>query len=404
MSPQILISGAGVAGPALAFWLHRYGFDVTVVERAPGIRAGGHAVDFRGTATRVLEYMGLADEVKQHQTRTGAIAMVDTRGKILARLPEGFTSGDIEILRGDLVHVLHTATRDNVAYRFGDSIAHLDQTTTGVEVTFAGGSRDHFDVVVGADGLHSHTRACAFAPGTRALHAMGYHLAIFTVPDLLGLHDQGRYYLRKGKRVGYFATPKDGLARASFYFSSAHLARAEADAIRHDPAAQKQRLRELFADVGWETRRLLEQLDTAPDGYFDSLSQVRMDRWSCGRVVLLGDAAGCPSPLAGMGTSLACVGAFTLAHQLRHCGADYAGAFARYEATLRPMVDAAQKMAEASLTWLVPATRMRLWASRRLWSWLPKATLRKLLIDQPDKVARLVSIDVDPAKDPVCAT
>lgn len=404
MSRRILVSGAGVAGPALAFWLHRRGCDVTVVERATGLRSGGHAIDFRGTATRVLERMGLTDAVKQHETRTGTIAMVDAQGNILSRLPEGFTSGDIEIPRGDLVRILHEATREDVAYRFGDSIAHLEQTGTGVDVGFAGGSRDRFDLVIGADGLHSNTRALAFPAGTRAAHAMGYHLALFTVPDYLGLHDQGRYYLQRGKRVSYFATPHDGLARASFYFSSAYLGRTGTDAVGRDSAAQKQLLRDLFADVGWEARRLLDHLDAAPDWYFDALSQTRMDRWSCGRVALLGDAAGCPSPLAGMGTSLAFVGAYTLARELSRCGNDFAAAFARYEAALRPMADAAQKMARSSLAWLVPQTRARLWASRRLWSWMPESMMRKLMIDQPDAIARLVPLDEHAPAEPAYAS
>ncbi|MBM7129044.1 FAD-dependent monooxygenase [Dyella mobilis] len=392
MPKRILISGASVAGPALAFWLHRYGFDVTVVERAPTIRPGGYAVDFRGTATHVLDCMGLTAAVKQCETRTGAIAMVDERGDTLAQLPDGFTSGDIEILRGDLVKLLYDATREDVAYVFGDSISALTQTSEGVDVTFTSGKRGRFDLVVGADGLHSNTRALAFRNEAEILHEMGYYLAIFTVPDYLGLHDQGRYYTQLGKRVGYFGSKNDGSAKASFYFASSYLDRTDSDPLRRDPAAQKQLLRDIFSDVKWEAPRLLAHLDQASDLYFDSLSQIRMDRWSDGRIVLLGDAACCASPLAGMGTSIAITGAYTLAGELKKAGDDYATAFANYEATLRPFVAQAQKMGQGSVEWFVPRSRLRLWFSRKLWSWMPKATLKELMIDQPNKVASIAPL------------
>jgi 2-polyprenyl-6-methoxyphenol hydroxylase-like FAD-dependent oxidoreductase len=240
VSKQVLIAGASVAGPALAFWLHRYGFEVTIVERAPTIRPGGYAVDFRGTATQVLARMGLTGAVKRYETRTGAIAMVDERGRTLAKLPDGFTSGDIEILRGDLVTVFYKATRDNVAYIFNNSIRALSQTPDGVDVTFASGDRGRFDFVVGADGLHSNIRALAFCDEIRFLHDMGYYLAIFTVPDYLHLHDQGRYYMQLGKRVGCFGSKNDGCAKASFYFACSHLDRTAGNLLRRDPAAQKQ--------------------------------------------------------------------------------------------------------------------------------------------------------------------
>ena len=392
MSKRILISGASVAGPALAYWLHRYGFEVTVVERAQTVRSGGYAVDFRGTATHVLDRMGLTDAVKQRETRTGAITMVDAKGDTLARLPDGFTSGDLEILRGDLVKVLHEATRENVAYLFGDSIRALTQTAEGVDVAFASGRRDRFDLVIGADGLHSNTRALAFPDETNVRHDMGYYLAIFTVPDYLHLHDQGRYYMQLGKRVGCFGSKNDGSAKASFYFASSCLDRAAGDPLRRDPDAQKQLLREVFSDVKWEAPRLLAYLDQAPDLYFDSLSQVRMDRWFTGRVALLGDAACCASPLAGMGTSIAIVGAYTLAGELRKAGDDHAAAFASYEAIMRPFVAEAQKMAQDSVEWFVPRSRLRLWFSRKLWSWMPKSTLKELMIEQPARIANSVPL------------
>lgn len=386
LQKRILISGASIAGPALAFWLNRYGYEVTVVERAPGIRPGGYAVDFRGSAMRVLERMGLVDAIRQHETRTGSITMVNEHGKVVATLPDGFTSGELEIQRGDLAKVLYEATRGDAEYIFDDSVRSMTETPDGVHVSFASGKARHFDLVAGADGLHSNIRALVFGPEEQCVHHMGYFIAIYTMPDLLHLGDAGRYYVELGKRVGCFGTPYDGRAKASFYFAS-----QKADYDRRDVASQKQLLLETYAGVKWETARLLEKLDEAPDFYFDSLSQVRMKRWSKGRVVLAGDAASCASPMAGMGTSIAMVGAYVLTGELKLAGDDYAAAFARYEAAMRGFVAEAQKMAEG-VSWFIPQTRVKLWLSSKMWSWMPRSTMRKLMIEQPTQIANMVAI------------
>lgn len=383
---RVLISGASVAGPSLAFWLSRYGFDVTVVERAPGIRPGGYAVDFRGTAMVVLERMRLIDVVKQHETRTGSITMVDSNNRVLARLPDGFTSGELEIQRGDLARLLYEATRNGAEYLFNDSITSITDLTDGTEVTFASGLKRSFDIVVGADGLHSNVRSIAFDDEERFVRHMGYYIAIYSVPDFLHLGDAGRYYVQLGKRVGCFGTPVDGGAKASFYFVSQKL-----DYDRRDVSSQKSLLRETYADMKWETQAMLEMLDDTPDFYFDSLSQVKMDRWSKGRVVLLGDAASCASPMSGMGTSIAVVGAYVLAGELKKAGDDIEAAFARYERAMRGFVSAAQKMADG-VSWFIPQTRMKLWFSKAMWSWMPQSTMRMLMVEQPQKVASMVTL------------
>jgi 2-polyprenyl-6-methoxyphenol hydroxylase-like FAD-dependent oxidoreductase len=386
MGKRVLISGASIAGPALAFWLSRYGFEATAVERAPALRPGGYAVDFRGTAMQVLDRMGLVDAVKQHENRTGFITMVDANNKVVAKLPDGFTSGELEILRGDLSKLLYEATRHDADYRFDDSIREMQETADGVTVTFASGKAGTFDFVVGADELHSNVRSIAFGKESEFAHPMGYYIAIFTVPDFMGLGDAGRYYVELGKRVGCFGTPNDGRAKASFYLAS-----EEFDYDRRDVSAQKQLLRDAFAGVKWETKRMLEFLDDAPDLYFDSLSQVRMDTWSKGRIVLLGDAAACPSPMAGMGTSIAIVGAYVLAGELYSRPDDYANSFAQYEGIMRPFVTEAQKMAEG-VSWFIPQTRMKLWFSKKMWSSMPQSTMRKLMIEQPAQIASMVQI------------
>jgi 2-polyprenyl-6-methoxyphenol hydroxylase-like FAD-dependent oxidoreductase len=386
LGKRVLISGASVAGPVLAYWLCRYGYEVTVVERAPGIRPGGYAVDFRGTGMQVLERMGLLDEVRKYETRTGSITMVNEKNKVVARLPDGFTSGELEIQRGDLAKVLYEATCRGADYVFDDSIQSMRQTTDDVEVTFASGKTGTFDIVVGADGLHSNVRAIAFGDESEFVKHMGYHIAIFTVPDFLHLGDAGRYFVQLGKRVGCFGTINNGNAMASFHFASKKL-----DYDRRDVASQKALLRETYADVKWETRRMLEMMDAAPDFYFDSLSQVKMESWSRDRVVLLGDAASCASPMAGMGTSIAMVGAYVLAGELKTTGGSYGKAFANYEAVMRDFVNEAQKLADGA-SWFIPQTRLKLWFSKKLWSWMPQSTLRKLMIEQPARIASMVEL------------
>ena len=144
---RVLISGASIAGPVLAFWLRRYGFEPTVVERAPALRPGGYAVDFRGASLRVLERMGLLPEVQHKQTRIGAITMVDRENKKVASMPDGFTSGELEILRGDLAAIFYQATREKTEYIFDDSIVAIEQSDAGVEVKFERGGGRRFDLV-----------------------------------------------------------------------------------------------------------------------------------------------------------------------------------------------------------------------------------------------------------------
>lgn len=383
---RVLISGASVAGPAAAFWLSRYGFDVTVMEKAPGIRPGGYAVDFRGTAMRVLERMKLVDEIKKGEMRATSITMVDEHDRLKARLPDGFTSGELEIRRGDLAEVLYAATRQDARYIFGDSVRSIEQRHDGVHVTFASGKEESFDLAIGADGLHSNVRSVAFGPEEEFVRHMGYYIAVFTVPDFLGLGTSGKYYVELGRRVGCFGW-NDGSAKASFFFASKKL-----DCDRRDDDTQKRLLRETFGDMRWPAvARMLEMMDASPDFYFDSLSQVKMDTWSNRRVVLLGDAASCTSPMAGMGTSIAVVGAYVLAGELKNANGDYASAFERFEETMRNFTAEAQKLAEG-VSWFIPATRLKLWMSSRMWSMMPRSTMRKLMVDQPARIANMVEI------------
>jgi len=381
-SKHVLISGAGIAGPALAYWLHRYGFRPTVVERAPSVRDGGYAVDFRGPVhLDLLGRMGLFDAVERARTGTGDLWYVNARGRRVARMPAEQTGGDLEVLRGDLVHILYEATKDDVEYLFGDSVTAIADDTDGVRVTFERAAPRTFDLVVGADGLHSRVRALAFGPEATYLRHLGLYCAIFTAPNYLDLDHTGLLYVQPpGRVVGVWSARGNTEARVLLYFASPLLTYD-----RDNLAEQRAIVSRAFAGVGWETPRLLELMATAPDLYLDSVSQVKMDTWTRDRVALLGDAGYCPSSLSGMGTGLGIVGAYVLAGELAAARGDHRVAFPRYEATLRSYVEGCQKLADGVAGFMVPSSRFVAAFVRmnfRLLRYLP------YLRDMPGRMAR----------------
>ena len=341
---RVLVAGASIAGPALAHWLRRRGAEVTVVERAPGLRPGGQAVDARGVAKEIIRRMGLDAAVRAACTQTVGAHTVDADGNVLQTYRADDDGGDgyiaeIEILRGDLSQVLHDDTRDGVEYLFGDRIAELSQDADGVDVLLAGGERRRFDLVIGADGLHSALRTMVFGPRERFVRHLGLVLAFYSVPNEFGLD---RWFLEcqeAGRSAGL--RPIQDATRAMALFS---FAAADFDVDHRDVTAQKQLLRERLAGFGWLAPRILAHLDDTPDFYLDQVAQVVMDRWSSGRVGLLGDAAFSPSPMSGQGTGLALVGAYLLAGELAASGWDPVAGFAGYEARMRPFVEANQEM------------------------------------------------------------
>ncbi|GII56650.1 FAD-dependent oxidoreductase [Planotetraspora thailandica] len=385
---KVLISGASVAGPALAYWLRRYGFSPTVVERAPALREGGYAVDFRGRAhLALLERMGIRADVEKAQTHMGATSYVNAVGKRIADMPADLFAGDIEILRGDLAHILYDLTRDGTEYIFGDSITSITEDAGGVDVTFERGAPRRFDLVVGADGLHSAVRALTFGPESRFVRELGLYCAVFPTANRLRLDHAGRAYIAPGKVVSVFSARHNTEARAMFYFASPPLSYD-----RHDTEAQKKILAEVFAGVGWETPRLLADMADAPDFYFDSISQVHMDHWSKGRVVLLGDAASCPSPLSGMGTGLAMVGAYVLAGELAAAGGDHRRAFARYEEEMRAYATACQKQGQGVSKWMVPDSGLMAWFVNQNFKLLPYVPWKGLIAKGVRKVAEGITL------------
>ena len=303
---RILISGASVAGPSLAWWLARHGFRPTVVERAPRLRGGGYAVDFRGAAhLSVLAKMGILDRIRERQTHLSATTYVDEDGHPVASMPAGIFAGDVEILRGDLGRILYEATMDGTEYLFGDSITGLRQDAGGVHVTFRHAAPRTFDLVIGADGLHSVVRA-AFGDH-RTGPRPGLYVSIFGVPDRYGLDHEGLLYSVPGRTAAVFSAPGTDRAVAQFFFTAPDGKAIEYD--YHDTTQQQKVLAGAFEGVGWHVPDLLGQMPAATDFYFDSVSQVQLDRWSSGRVALIGDAGYAAGP-GGNGTGTAVVAAY----------------------------------------------------------------------------------------------
>ncbi|MEV4069724.1 FAD-dependent monooxygenase [Nonomuraea fuscirosea] len=334
---KVLVSGASVGGPVLAYWLREHGHDVTLVERAPAPRKGGQAVDIRGAALTVAARMGVLERIKARRTTMRGMSMVDTAGNELMRDEESTLSGgrfdspDVEIMRDDLVAILIGAS--DARYLYGDSIATLDEDG---EVTFESGRRERYDRVIGADGLHSNVRGLAFGPERQFVHHLGTYVSIYTASNFLGL-DHWQTWSNEGEAGGALFSDRDpGEMRVNLGFRSGAI-----DYDHRDVEGQKRLVQEHCAGV-FEAERLLKAMWQSDDFYFDAMAQVRMEHWTKGRVALVGDAGYCPSPLSGQGTSLAMVGAYVLAEELVR---DPRTAYARYEERMRPFVAANQALA-----------------------------------------------------------
>ena len=388
---DILISGASVAGPALAWWLARRGFRPVIVERAAQLRGGGYAVDFRGAVhLRVLEEMGLLEQIRARQTHLRSLRFVDGDGRQVAKMPPVFFAGDVEILRGDLADILYQATRNDTEYIFGDSVTGLEQHADGVHVTFARSAPRTFGLVIGADGVHSGIRGLAFGPEAGFARDLGVYTSIFSVPNFAGLDREGQLHSVPGKTAGMFATGDgaSGRAIAQFYFTAPGLDYGHDD---RDAARQQEIVAEQFAGLGWHVPRLLKEMPAADDFYFDTTSQIRMDRWSTGRVALIGDAA-CAAGPGGNGTGNAVVAAYVLAGELAAANGDHTVACERYEQRLRPYVAGGQKQAAGSEAFLAPPTWGKIRQRNRFFKLAPYLPITGFIDRAATKTATAITL------------
>ncbi|WP_430509332.1 FAD-dependent monooxygenase [Gottfriedia solisilvae] len=341
---RVLISGASIAGPALAYWLHRFGFEVTIVERAPSLRPGGYAVDIRGAAISVLERMGILDQVRTLDTQMTGVYFVNDVGQIKGQISEASIGNqhgmDIEIMREDLGNILYELTKENVTYIWGDSITTLYESKTGVEVHFTNGKPQTFDLIIGADGIHSNVRTLIFGDEEQFKRTLGCYISIFNIENYLNLEHCQMLFTVPGKTVGMYSAHDKKEAQGILVFQSESL-----KYDRYNLEEQKNHINNAFKELkGWETPYLLEKLKEATEFYFDEICQIHMPKWSKGRITLVGDAAYCPSPLSGQGTSLALVGAYVLAGELKAANGDYTISFDSYEKEMRNFVEKNQKI------------------------------------------------------------
>ncbi|MFF1919476.1 FAD-dependent monooxygenase [Streptomyces sp. NPDC058221] len=353
---KVLISGASIAGPALAYWLHRSGCAVTVVEKAGALRGGGYPIDVRGTATEVVRRMGILPQLRDAHIDSRRCTFLDADGGEVASLsPQAVAGGvdgqDLEVRRGDLAEILYAIVRDDVEFLFDDSIDTLDQSGNGADVTFRSGQQRTFDLVIGADGMHSHTRESVFGPEEQFHRYLGYGFALFTMPNTFGLSREVVLWNTPGRAAALYAVGDNDEVHAFLNF---HRPEPPLDAIRN-PDAQRALVAEVFADAGWEVPGMVGAMHDADDLFFDTAGQIRMPHWSSGRVALVGDAAYAPSFLTGQGSSLALAGAYVLAGSLA-AHRDHTVAFAAYERDLGGFVAMNQALVDNGGARLFPTT------------------------------------------------
>jgi 2-polyprenyl-6-methoxyphenol hydroxylase-like FAD-dependent oxidoreductase len=394
---RILISGASIAGPVLAYWLTRHGFSVTVVERAPALRkTGGHAVDLFRPAMDISEKMGVLPRVEERATGTNRMTLVreGARRPVRVDLSKVFgatSDRHVEIMRDDLSEIYYDAARDDVEYVFGDSVTAISPDG---EVRFENGAPRRFDLVVGADGLHSNVRRIVFGHESRFSAFIGAYLGVLSLPNTSGLDGELLVHVGVGRTAGMYGARHLDDARALLLFRS----ESELEYGHRDVPRQKELLRRAFAGLHADVDRWLDELDRTPAFYFDSITQLRMDTWSRGRVTLVGDAGYCPGAAVGGSTSLAVVGAYVLAGELARAGGDHERAFPAYERAMAEHVRGSRASALSAAKTLIPTSRLGvrgLVQGARLISALPSGPSRALvrLASKTARVHNSVTVD-----------
>ena len=351
---RVLISGASIAGPALAFWLQRYGFSVTIVEHTPTLRVGGYKIDLRGKAIDVVKKMGIYPQIKTANVEMLTAGFINDSSEIIAEMPADFLAmrenDDVELLRADLSRILYDVTHEKCEYIFNDSIRAITQSKHGVEIDFTNGVSRTFDLLIGADGIHSNVRSLVFGHESMFSYPIGnYYFSIYSLENYLHLDRYEFFYSQINKLVNVYGTKNSDTMKALFIFN------APTAALNHQNInTQKNIVREVYADAKWEVPRLLSALNSTPDFYFDEIKQIRMKSWHKNRVVLLGDAAYAPSLGSGQGTSMAIIGAYILAGEIFAAQGNYETAFNQYESEMHSFVKYNHKLGVTIMQQMVP--------------------------------------------------
>ncbi|MEV0143870.1 MULTISPECIES: FAD-dependent monooxygenase [unclassified Nonomuraea] len=358
---RVLICGGGVAGLTLAYWLRHAGIEPVVVERAPHGRLGGYGIDFFGTGHDIADRMGIIDRLTPHQLPVDSVDFVDASGRAGAQLTRALLN---EIVQGPHLGLMHTtlegalldAVQENVEIRFGETITAVHDTGTAVEIDFAVGGTQRFDLLVGADGIHSRTRELVFGPEDRFVRHLDCHLASYPVPDRYGWGRVRAHYTEPGRQSVLYPTGEAGELIALFLFKAPQVASV--------PRAERLNLlRAAFRGMGWITPSLLADAPASESIFMDTMTQIVMPAWHRGRVALVGDACGCMTMMSAQGVSMAMAGAYLLAEALASEG-DHARAFARYQARMHREVTRRQRTALVLARSLVPGSRAGLTAQR----------------------------------------
>ncbi|WP_232785871.1 FAD-binding domain [Mycobacteroides chelonae] len=383
LMPTVAIIGAGIGGPTLAYWLLKYGYEPTLIEKAPAPRTGGYIIDFWGGGYQVAERMGLGNELRYSGYFIERLKLANQHGRSVGGFPieplrQAADNRLVTIPRGDLAAMIYRQIEGKVEALFGDSITAVQQDTRCAHVTLTSGPTRDFDLVIGAGGIHSPVRNLAFGPPAAFEKDLGYYVATFETRNY-SQRDDDTYlaYGTPGRTVARF-TMRDN--RTLFFLIF------RADLVEgHHPgttAEAKALVRQVFGDAGWECPHILHSMDQCDEIYFDRVMQTVMGRWSHGRIALLGDAAAAVSLLAGEGAGLAMIEAYVLAGELHRAGGDHRAAFHRYEHFLRDFVEQKQQAARRMATVFVPKTSLGLWTRNYATRLLNIAPLAERLVRQ----------------------
>ncbi|MBS0652439.1 MAG: FAD-dependent monooxygenase [Verrucomicrobia bacterium] len=388
---HVLISGAGVAGLTLAYWLKKQGFTPTLIEKHPSLRTGGYKIDLRGVALDILKRMGIYSAIVDQRTAIDHAICVDKQGNQVTEMSADLCGTrlegvDLEIMRGNLCVIMKEAIED-VECLYGDSIVRLTENLDGVHVEFEKSGSRTFDLVIGADGLHSAVRRLVFGDESNFSKEFGVYVSVFSIPNFLDLTACEIEYHSPQRFVNVYRDRNDTNAKVAIAFSLEEPFRSR------DPLEQKRVIEKVFADSGWEMTSILSAMKESPDFYFDSMVQIHMPSWSKGRVALVGDAAYSATPMSGQGTSIAIAGAYVLAGELAEAQGDYKNAFSSYEQLMRPFAAKNQALAKMSAR-IMKSSSYSNWVNR-IGSLLPAKVIlyfKKLGLKRTTKAANAITL------------
>lgn len=379
---NILISGAGIAGVAIAFWLKKFGFNPTIVEVAPKLREGGYAIDFMGAGYNVAEKMGILPALEKADMDISKLVFVDKNDKEKGsmnyqKIRKLMNNRALTLLRSNLAKVIYNSLDKDIQIIFGDTIHKIEQDEEKVIVTFRSGLKSSFDLLIGADGLHSNVRNLIFGNEQQFEKYYGYYTSSFTIENFSYEGRTFSMYNIPFKQVAVY-TYNENMTGTFFIFTSPEKLLYE----RHDIVKQKQILKDEFMNIGWKCPELLSKIDNTSDFYFDTVSQVKMENWARGRITLVGDACYCPSLLSGKGSTLAMVGAYILAGELKQANGNYKIAYEQYENIFKPFMDKKQKAAKAFAKSFVPKTDFGIWLRNIAFKLMSAPLLSKIVLNQ----------------------